>query len=53
MRTLSKMTSEVQLKRIPILSSSLPMETPGRSRSTIKADRPMIPAVFRVEARTV
>src|SRR5512141_2977408 len=52
-RTSSKRTSEVSEARCPILSSFFPVETPGVSRGTTKADKPLCPLDRSVEAKTV
>ncbi|MPM55459.1 hypothetical protein SDC9_102256 [bioreactor metagenome] len=50
--TLSKITSAVLDRREPILFSSLPIDNPGRSRSTIKAEMPFEPLLLSVTAMT-
>src|SRR5512143_212057 len=52
-RTSSKRTSEVSEARCPILSSFFPVETPGDSRGTTKADKPLCPRDRSVDAKTV
>lgn len=52
-RTSSKTTSVVLELRIPILSSCLPTDTPGRSRSTMNREMPCLPLEGSVEQVTV
>src|SRR3990172_3873440 len=52
-RTSSKRTSDVSEARCPILSSFFPEETPGVSRGTTKADKPLCARDRSVDANTV
>ena len=48
----SKIRSQVELPRIPIFFSCLPVEKPGKSFSTMKAEMPWLPLVLSVMAKT-
>ena len=58
MRQSSKISSQVEEPRIPILSSALPTEKPGSVRSTMKAEhslvgRPRLSSTLSVTAMTM
>ena len=53
MRTFSKRRSVVLESTMPILSSALPTDTPGRSFSTMKQVMPLVPRLRSTVANTV
>ena len=46
----SMISSQVVEPRMPIFFSFLPMEKPGKSRSTMKAEMPLVPLDLSVIA---
>ena len=49
----SKISSQVAEPRIPIFFSFLPIEKPGKSRSTMNAEMPRVPCDLSVIAITI